>query len=342
MSTLNYSQCWEDTYLLKEALAITSSDTVLSITSGGDNTLALLLQKPQKIFSLDINPAQNYLAELKLQSPKVLAHRQYLELLGVLDSKMRGDYLNSVSTHLSEEARSWFGDNLTVIRDGIIHRGKFERYLNKFRKYLLPLVHTKQTVSEFINQTNLPDQINFYENVWYTWRWKLFFAVATNRALVRKYARQTGTTVNQPENSSYFSRLEQLIYRHHLKTNHYLCYALRGEYGESLPDYLLEKNYLALRNHDSTTCTAVNTLTKYNLSDAFEFLPPTEAAQTWQEIIRTAKNGARVVYWCNQQEHTPPAELRVHIVRDVATEERLSEQDRLYFYRSFHIYTITK
>ena len=355
MSGINYSQCWEDTTLLKKALAITSDDIVLSLTSGGDNMLALLLQKPKKVLSIDINPIQNYLTELKLQSPKVLNHEQYLEFIGVHASKKRLDYYDKVSRLLTQEARLWFGNNIDVIEDGVIHSGKFEKYINRFRRYVLPLVHSKRTVSRFINQSNVQDQITFYDNVWNTWRWRFFFGIATNSSLLQKYARQTGVNTNQTDNVSYLKRLEQCIYRSHLKTNYYLCYALSGEYGKSLPDYLLEKNYPTFKKCNFDACefkhedlliflqdTSDNSITKFNLSDAFEFIPTEEAVRIWQEIVRTAKNGAIIVYWCNQIEHTPPQELKQNVIRKAGLESELQEQDRLYFYRSFHIYTVTK
>ena len=51
---INYSQCWEDPFILLEALSICENDCVISITSGGDNTIALLLAKPKKIVSIDL------------------------------------------------------------------------------------------------------------------------------------------------------------------------------------------------------------------------------------------------------------------------------------------------
>jgi len=355
MRGINYSQCWEDTNLLKKALIVTSDDTVLSITSGGDNTLALLLQRPKKIFSIDINPIQNYLAELKLQSSKALGREQYLEFLGVHDSKKRAYYYDQASGFLSHDACSWFNENIQLIEDGVIHGGKFERYLNGFRKFLLPLAHSKQIVSRFVNQSNLQDQIIFYKKVWNTWRWRFFFNVATNSSLLRKYARQTGAANNQTGDNSYLKRLEQLVHRKPLKSNYYMCYALLGKYGESLPDYLLEKNYGKLQNSSLDVCefrdedllsflnkTPDNSLTKYNLSDSFEFLEEEDAVKIWEEITRTAKKGAVVAYWCNQLEHIPPHKLKQNVVRNADLESDLQKQDRLYFYRSFHIYTITK
>ncbi len=355
MSTLNYSQCWEDTNLLKRALTISNHDIVLSITSGGDNTLALLLENPKKIFSIDINSAQNHVAELKLQSSKILSHEEYLELLGVTDSRKRMGYYTQVSELLSDDARLWFEGNTKFVEQGVIHSGKFEKYLNSFRKYVLPLVHSKRTISQFVNQSNLQNQISFYKKIWNTWRWRFFFSIATNSSLLRKLARQAGANRQKSKNESYLKRLERLIYRNHLKINPYINYALTGEYGYSLPDYLSKENYAKLQKYNTSKCefrnedllsflksTSDNSLTKYNLSDAFEFLATDDALEVWREIARTAKNGAKVVYWCNQIEHTAPREIEQSVVPDIDLKKVLEDQDRLYFYRSFHIYTITK
>jgi S-adenosylmethionine-diacylglycerol 3-amino-3-carboxypropyl transferase len=355
MSTINYSQCWEDTNLLKRALTISNDDVVLSITSGGDNTLTLLLENPKKIFSIDINSAQNHLAELKLQSSKVLSHEEYLELLGVIDSRKRMSYYTQVSELLSDDARLWFEGKMNFVEQGVIHGGKFEKYLNGFRKYLLPLVHSKLTISQFFNQNNLQDQISFYEKVWNTWRWRLFFSVATNSSLLHKLARQAGASRQKSKYESYLKRLERLIYRNHLKINPYINYALTGKYGDLLPDYLLEESYMKLQKYNANKCefrnedllsflksTSDNSLTKYNISDAFEFLAADDTLEVWREIVRTAKSGAKVVYWCNQIEHKAPKEIEQGVVSNTELENELRDQDRLYFYRSLHIYTIIK
>ena len=93
---INYSQCWEDPVILNEALAINSQDTVLSITSGGDNTLALLLQHPQRIISIDFNKTQNYLLELKIAAIQALNHEELLEFLGANKSYHREELFKKV------------------------------------------------------------------------------------------------------------------------------------------------------------------------------------------------------------------------------------------------------
>ena len=356
MHNINYSQCWEDTNMLTKALAVQPEDTVVSITSGGDNTIALLLEKPAKLYSIDINPAQNHLAALKLIAPKTCTHSEYLELLGATASTTRIDYYNKVADLLPKSAQKWFAQNYDVIARGIIHRGKFERYMNGFRKYILPFVHTKRTVSAFADQPTLQSQIAYYETTWNTWRWKLFFSIATNTSLLTTFGRQRGAAhAHNAAHETYFHRLERLIYRSHISVNPYIHYALTGLYGEVVPNYLSAENFKALQalSNDAYELktedlgsflrqSADASLDKFNLSDTFEFIPAAQTHDMWREIVRTAKNGARVVYWCNQVEHTPPRELAgtVRALKDESKE--LAQQDRLYFYRSFHVYTILK
>src|SRR5688572_4917731 len=117
--TINYSQCWEDTELLLNALNISHNDIVLSITSGGDNTIALLLKKPKKIESIDFNNAQNYLIELKLKSPKVLTIKQYFQLLGLSQENNRKALLQKTFPLLTPSAKEYWQSNYDLIHNGI-------------------------------------------------------------------------------------------------------------------------------------------------------------------------------------------------------------------------------
>ena len=58
---LLFTQNWEDPALDKQALAIKSGDKILTITSGGCNTLGFLIDDPETIYAIDINGSQNWL-----------------------------------------------------------------------------------------------------------------------------------------------------------------------------------------------------------------------------------------------------------------------------------------
>ena len=71
LSIIRYSQCWEDPACLYAGLDIGPEDDVLSITSAGCNTLALLLKGPRSVTALDFNPAQSHLLQLKVGSHRL-------------------------------------------------------------------------------------------------------------------------------------------------------------------------------------------------------------------------------------------------------------------------------
>ena len=63
---LSYSIGNEDWETEREALSIQADDKVLCITASGDRPLNLLMNECREIVSIDANPVQNYLLELKI------------------------------------------------------------------------------------------------------------------------------------------------------------------------------------------------------------------------------------------------------------------------------------
>ena len=78
-----FAQSWEDPACDLAALRPQPGDTILAITSGGDNVLGFLLTDPQQVIAVDVNPAQTYLLELKKAAFRRLTHTNMLVLLGV-------------------------------------------------------------------------------------------------------------------------------------------------------------------------------------------------------------------------------------------------------------------
>ena len=105
-----YAQCWEDPRIDREAFHMTSDDVVFSITSGGCNALAFLLDNPKKVIALDLNPQQNFLLDLKIAAFKALSYEELLEFMGVKKSRERFQLYGRIRDLLSaESARYWDG-----------------------------------------------------------------------------------------------------------------------------------------------------------------------------------------------------------------------------------------
>ncbi len=352
-----YSQCWEDPALVIEALAIGPEDVVLSITSGGDNSLAILLQKPKQVISLDLNVTQKYVLELKLAAIQSLNYEEFLEFLGVRKSFNRERLFEKVEKFLSREALSWWKKNGALIRRGIIHCGRFEKFLNSFRRYVLPFIHSEKTTEAFLNNSSLQAQRDFYENIWNSRRWRIFFQLITSRLILRNFARQRGMfnyTKMQDVAKEYLRRLEQNFNMVPIKDNYYMRYCLIGNYNQIMPPYLDAKNFPHLK--ENLPCLSIvvdnlttylksvpdNFFTKFNLSDIFEALSPEQNDVLWQEIIRTSKNGAKVVYWNNLIPRTFPKQLAINVKDNFQLANKLHSIDRAFFYGSFHVNIISK
>ncbi len=82
LETLNYSSSNEDSNSELKALCIDKNDSILSITGSGARALDLLIKNPAKIVSIDFNPCQNHLLELKIAAIQHLEYQEFLEFLG--------------------------------------------------------------------------------------------------------------------------------------------------------------------------------------------------------------------------------------------------------------------
>src|SRR5215510_11462809 len=79
---LIYNQCWEDYSVDQSVLQIGPDDRIVTITSAGCNTLNYLLFDPARIDSVDLNPHQTALLELKLAAIRSLTYDEFFALFG--------------------------------------------------------------------------------------------------------------------------------------------------------------------------------------------------------------------------------------------------------------------
>ena len=70
---VGYSTVWEDERIIEDGLRPKPGETVLSITSGGDFSLQLLLHDVT-VHSIDFNPRQTYLLDFKRAAAVELDH----------------------------------------------------------------------------------------------------------------------------------------------------------------------------------------------------------------------------------------------------------------------------
>lgn len=83
---IRYAQCWEDADVMLSALQIEKGSTCLSIASGGENTLSMLVADPAKVVAIDMNQSQLACLDLKMAAFRCLTHCELLILVGSIST----------------------------------------------------------------------------------------------------------------------------------------------------------------------------------------------------------------------------------------------------------------
>ncbi len=160
---IRYAQCWEDPALLEQGLEIGPDDDVLSVLSGGCNTLALALLGPRSVTAVDLSQPQVAVMALKTAGIRGLEHRDFLELVGARPSVRRDALYRAVRPQLDEESTRFWDAHGEVLQSGLLAAGKFEGYFRLFRERVLPLIHRRRTIERLLALRTLEEQRAFYE-----------------------------------------------------------------------------------------------------------------------------------------------------------------------------------
>ena len=108
-SNLVYNTCWEDPRCDRALLGLNSQSKVVMITSAGCNALDYLLDGPQSIDCVDLNPRQNALLELKKSVFQKGTHEDLFQFFGQgVHREARGIFEDALKSELDiPYARYW-------------------------------------------------------------------------------------------------------------------------------------------------------------------------------------------------------------------------------------------
>jgi len=243
---LLFGMSWEDPESDRRALQIQPGDTVVTITSGGCNTLNLLLDDPRQIYSLDINPCQSHLLELKCAAIRRWEYGDLWAFLGLSPAQDRLAMFESIGEDLSRPALEYWRSRPRAIRDGVVYQGRYETFLRHFRR-LLRLVQGRQRIRGLFRCGSLEEQRDYFDRVWNTPQWRLLFRLAFNkhvlarRGLATDYFRFDDGTASFEE--SFFNRSRRAFRDIPIASNYFLAQYLLGRYAspDATPVFLGKK-----------------------------------------------------------------------------------------------------
>jgi S-adenosylmethionine-diacylglycerol 3-amino-3-carboxypropyl transferase len=361
-SAIRYSQSWEDPTCLERALDIQPEDVVLSIAAAGDNSFALLLmgdEGPAKVVSVDLNPAQVALVELKRAAILTLEHEELLRFLGVHPCMVRAQIYAKVRVEMPDAARTYWDYHPELIDRGVLHVGKLEGFFRTFRRYVLPLTHSRKLVKDTLltPRADAERAIHFDER-WSNARWNAMIKLFFSQAVIGRFGRDPAffEHVNMPSVSAHYAgRARHAMAVQPCHDNWFLQYILLGAYPDpnAAHPYLAAKNLPVLRERMDRLeihCTELEqflgehepgSFTKFNLSDIFEWMSDDLYEQMLRALVRTSRPGGRLAYWNNLVLRSRPESMADVLRPDRELARRIHHDDRAFLYRDFQVEIVT-
>lgn len=349
---VRYANLWEDADVLCEALSPDPSKRILSIASAGDNSFALLAEGAE-VVAVDLNPAQIACADLKRVAIENLSYAEVLEFFGISPSTRRLKFYRDLRSKLLEESRSfWDQDqNTEALYDGFIHSGKFERYFQTFRRWILPLIAGRKKIAKLLSDMSPAERLTFYNIEWNSWRWRCLFKIFFSRTVMGRGGRDPEffRYVDGSVGDRILARAEFGLTELPNDKNPYLQYILRGNYGPALPRYLrpevFERVRAGLPRFSLHLGTIEEVAAKYppqsfdgfNLSDIFEYLNPEISERVYGALLTAARPKARFAYWNMLVPRTAPKRFEDRIRYLEQLSKKLFRSDLAFFYSAFRI-----
>lgn len=369
---LVYPQIWEDPVVDMEALAIGPDDHVVAIASGGCNVMSYLTAGPARITALDLNGAHIALNKMKLAAAKHLpGHDSFFDLFGRADRKSNvALYEQHIRPHLDPASRRYWESRGPGGRRRIsmFARG-FYRYglLGKF----IGAAHLVARINgcdprKILAAASQEDQRRIFDE-----HFAPVFDTRLVKFLVRQPASLYGLGIPPAQYKALAgdhedgmravlkARLEKLVCGFDLHDNYFAWQAFGRSYEPvnrpSVPPYLEEENFEKVRanaervdvRHQSMTvflkASDAASADCYVLLDAQDWMNDADLTELWQEITRTARPGARVIFRTAADERLLPGRVPQDILDgwsyDEARSRELGARDRSSIYGAFHIYT---
>ncbi len=359
LSKLIFTHNWEDPAIDEKALNFKKGNVVFAITSGGCNTLGFLRFDPSKIYCLDINAAQNHLMELKKAAFKELDYSTMAGFFGLKKIANRHSIFMSLKNNLSADALNFWNSNNRIIERGVIMNGRYEKFI-KVAGAFIRMLQGRKKVNDLFKLQSVEEQVKFFNEKWDNKRWRWIFNIAFNKkrlakkGLVSNYFHFDDGSSSFSE--SFYKRASHMMKDIPLKSNYFTALYYLGHYldDQAIPEYLKPENFeLIKKNIEKVTPVTAdckywleqqpdNTFDAFALSNICELMDENDTYKLFDEVLRTGKPGAKIIFRNLMIPREVPEILRAKIVKSEELSIELQKSDRSFVYGKVAAYSICK
>jgi S-adenosylmethionine-diacylglycerol 3-amino-3-carboxypropyl transferase len=345
---LNYSLGNEDWSVESQALKVNVGDYVICVTASGDRSLHLLMTDCAQVTSIDMNPIQSYLLELKMAAIALLDYEKYLAFLGCTSCDHRLDIFQGLKSHLSPEGRLYWNNHTKKLISGVVYQGMVERLTNivaicfNFIK--------KKDIQTLLSFSDIQEQRLFVHRHWNS-RWlKKTFKILLNPKLMKLILNDPGIishvdpTIQPGEyiyermiqylntNLARKSALIQLLFTGKVMPEAYFPY-LTFEGHSKIAKNLNRLKFYTGNITETLKQSPENKIDCFSLSDIASYMPQPAFENLLTAMITAAKPNARFCLRKLMSEHYIPERFKSYLQQDSALEQKLEREESNFVYR---------
>ncbi|MFI5344459.1 MAG: DUF3419 family protein, partial [Chlamydiales bacterium] len=346
-SRLSYSLGNEDWETEAEALKIQSHDTVLCITASGDRPLNLLMNDCRKIVSIDANPVQNYLLNLKIGAMQTFSYERYLSFLGAVSEKGRKEGLQLLLPLLDKDSAEFWLKNQKMIDKGVLYQGAMERLLKPFAGAMG--IMRRKTLKKLFSFQDLDEQRKFVQQHWDRKWWRKAFEWLLSPSITPFYFEDPGlVNIGSKINPGVYIYERIMHSLNHCLANQNPLFSLIFQ-GYLLPaaysPYLTQSGTKIIKQRIDRITIRTGEVVQYleslteptfdcfSLSDIASYMDASHFIRLLRVIHKVAKPGARFCIRQFLSSQQMPLEMQGFFERDLPLEQRLEKEDRCFLYR---------
>jgi S-adenosylmethionine-diacylglycerol 3-amino-3-carboxypropyl transferase len=288
-----FNMSWEDPEMDRQAFNLTPDDTVISISSAGCNPLNFLCQSPKRLISIDGNPAQNAILELKLAAIRTLDHTTFFDIFAARNpSVVTRVYRPRLRPHLSAWAQKFWDENLWMAARGLYNFGRMGLFCRVLRRFVGMLGLRKESMEQFFELRTLDEQVEWYNTyaaprLWGKWS-RRFVMFRPMLYLAGVHPEQYRLVNGRHDMYEYVKdRVEYALTKVPAYDNYFLSQAVTGRFrGNRVPPYLLEQNFETLRRNLDRVLVVNGWLGPY-----LDTLPPQSISKSASSTCWTSSTG---------------------------------------------------
>jgi len=373
-----YNQIWEDPRVDLQALQLNGESRVLTISSGGCNSLNYLLADPQSVTAVDLNRHHIYLLNLKLAALKHLpSHESFFAFFGEGRGPNTGsDYQRYIAPDLDRETRKFwesntftgtllYGNRIGFFRDAGLYNhsrnGYFLRFFHRLSRVLGCDVEKVLAARDLEEQNRLYEKHiePFFDNRLIKTIGKLPVTMFGLGIPPQQYDElKSGLSDGRTVIDIYRDRVRKLACDFPIEDNYFAWQAFARRYDTekclAVPEYLKPENYEHLKTNVGKLTTKIGSATdairdnppatfnRFVFLDAQDWMDASTLIDLWSVIKEKAEPNSRIIFrtagTASPLETTLPDKLRSRFVYEKELSQNLFNQDRSSIYGAFHLY----